>query len=254
MFYDIFTSFLEIPGIFISIGIILMLIELFRKKGSWLSIFIMCLSIYILSSGWFAKIFVTPLENKYPSLEINSLKNFSEESVIVILGGGIIPMTPRYGEGELSDSALKRVYEGYLIHKNYNLPIIVTGGQLRGTNIPEATIMKQELINFGVNPSYIYAEEKAKNTQQNAMFVLEYLENKNYNNIFLVTSAVHMHRALKYFENVSDDINIIPFPTGYLVSNEQIKWYDFLPEIDSLKANAAALHEYLGLIKFAVTN
>jgi len=253
LLYDIFTSFIEIPGIFISILLFLIIIKLFHSKKFSFSLFLVTILIYIFSCGWYARIFVFPLENNYQPLsyEITNFQN-DDNAAIVILGGGIISNTPKSKIGELSDSALKRVFEGFLIYKRTEIPIIVTGGKLKGIEIPEAEVMKEELLKLGVSSEDIYVESNAKNTKQNAQFVVEILENEDFDTILLVTSAVHMTRAMNYFNKYAKSKKVIPIPTGYLITQDRPNWYDFLPQIEFLKANASALHEYLGLIKMKV--
>jgi uncharacterized SAM-binding protein YcdF (DUF218 family) len=252
IFYDIFTAFIEIPGIFISLCIIFLIIFLIRRKKLSIPLLTVCIVIYVFSSGWFAKIMVLPLENRYPSVDVSQLDDTQEKGVIVVLGGGIIPETPREGSGELSDSAMKRVYEGFLLYKKLQFPIVVTGGKLLGTEIPEAQIMKEELLKMGVKPNDIYVEPLAKNTKQNAEFTLKLLETDEVQKIYLVTSAIHLTRAMNYFESYTN-INIVPVPTDYKISREELKWYDFLPDMRFLEATSSAWHEYLGLVKFKIS-
>lgn len=231
----------------------MIIIKLFHSKKFSFSLFLVTILIYIFSCGWYARIFVFPLENNYQPLsyEITNFQN-DDNAAIVILGGGIISNTPKSKIGELSDSTLKRVFEGFLIYKRTEIPIIVTGGKLKGIEIPEAEVMKEELLKLGVSSEDIYVEPNAKNTKQNAQFVVEILENEDFDTILLVTSAVHMTRAMNYFNKYAKSKKVIPIPTGYLISQDRLNWYDFLPQIEFLKANASALHEYLGLIKMKV--
>lgn len=253
MIYDFFVSFIEIPGIFISILCLFIIYNLYRTKKFSISLCFITILIYIFSCGWYARIFVSPLENNYlPQPSAISNLQIDENAAIVILGGGIIPNTPNSHTGELSDSALKRIIEGFLIHKTIQIPIIVTGGKLRYTEISEAEVMKEELQKLGVSNEDIYVEPYAKNTKQNALFVKEIVENEGFNTILLVTSAIHMKRSMNYFNKYMNYITIIPVPTGYLISHNKVNWYDFLPQIEFLKANAFALHEYLGLIKLEI--
>ncbi|RLL88491.1 hypothetical protein CN13_07710 [Petrotoga sp. HKA.pet.4.5] len=191
------------------------------------------------------------MENRYPPVNVSQLDDTQEKGVIVVLGGGIIPETPREGSGELSDSAMKRVYEGFLLYKKLQFPIVVTGGKLLGTEIPEAQIMEEELLKMGVKPTDILVEPLAKNTKQNAEFTLKLLEDNQVQRIYLVTSATHLTRAMNYFESYTN-IDIVPVPTDYKISREELKWYDFLPDMGSLEAASSAWHEYLGLVKFKI--
>lgn len=251
MLYDIFTAFIEIPGIFIFITLILLMLKFIKDKKFYYSLLVLSVTFYAFSSGWFAKLLVFPLENKYEPLEISKVRPLNEPSIIIILGGGVIPETPDRELGELSHSAMKRVYQGFLLYQQLNSPIIVTGGKLMGMQVAEATVMKNELIKLGVEPENIFVEDQAKNTKQNAELSMQILENRKIEKVFLVSSAIHLPRAMKYFKEY-DNIEIIPVPCDYLISREKLNFYDFLPDIQFLKANSSAWHEYLGLIKYNI--
>ena len=73
--------------------------------------------------------------------------------------------------------------------------------------------MRDLLVEWGVPSTAILIETKSLNTYQNAINVKPILESHNINNVLLVTSAIHMPRALATFQSVG--INAIPSPTDY---------------------------------------
>ncbi|WP_459997003.1 YdcF family protein, partial [Marinitoga arctica] len=245
----IIQSFIEIPGLFISL-ILLFNIKKFSKK----MIFISILIIYIFSIQITSRILVYPLEDSFEPINFNDIDK-TTPSIIVILGGGAISNTPNSPNlGELSDQSLKRIYKGYELYKKTNFPIVISGGNPPNTNyIPEALIMRYYLVKFGVNPSNLFIEPDAKTTQENAIYVKNLIESMKINKIYLITSAIHMPRSYKIFsEYFNNNIKIIPVPSNYLITRDKISWIDFKPDIDSLKANAYAIHEYLGMLYFLI--
>ncbi len=206
---------------------------------------------YIISTGWFTRLFVTPLENNHPPFNTQG-KFFEEDGLIVILGGGIISDTENNTISSLSDQSLARVYKGYLLYKDLGYPIIVTGGKLPGTDdIPEAFLMKETLIKMGVNPTDIYIEIEARNTKENAKFTADIKKELKANNVYLVTSAIHMTRSYNSFNKYIED-NLIPVPAYYFVPKRSLSWSDFIPSINNLRATALAFHEYLGIIFYKI--
>ncbi|OQY10130.1 MAG: hypothetical protein B6I29_02110 [Marinitoga sp. 4572_148] len=88
-------------------------------------------------------------------------------------------------------------------------------------------------------------------SDQAFIYVKNLIESMKINRIFLVTSAIHMPRSFKIFSNYFDDnVKIIPVPSNYLITRDNITWIDFKPDIDSLRANAMAIHEYIGMLYF----
>ncbi|MDK2945870.1 YdcF family protein [Geotoga petraea] len=249
IFQKILSSFLEFPGFFITLNIIMFLYYLKKEKRIRKYLIIVTVFIYIISSGWFTRIFVTPLENNFPPFTTEG-QFFEDNGLIVILGGGIISDTESNTISSLSDQSLARVYKGYLLYKDLGYPIVVTGGKLPGTeDIPEAFLMKETLIKMGVKPSDIYIEIEARNTKENAKFTAEIKKELDIKNVYLVTSAIHMARSYSSFKEYIEK-GLVPVPAYYFVPKTKLSWSDFIPSINNLRATALAFHEYLGMIYY----
>ncbi|MGM0641059.1 MAG: YdcF family protein [Thermotogota bacterium] len=247
----ILSSFLEFPGFFITLNIIMFFYYLKKEKRIRKYLIVITIFVYVISTGWFTRIFVTPLENNHPPFSTQG-KFFEDDGLIVVLGGGIISDTENNTISSLSDQSLARVYKGYLLYKDLGYPIIVTGGKLPGTDdIPEAFLMKETLIKMGVNPNDIYIEIEARNTNENAKFTADIKKQIKANNVYLVTSAVHMTRSYNSFNKYIEE-NLIAVPAYYFVSKTNLSWTDFIPNINNLRATALAFHEYLGIVFYKI--
>lgn len=248
----ILSAFFEVPGIFVTLCIIMFFYYLKKEKRIRKFLLIITIIVYIISTGWFARLFVTPLENAYQPFELQGKFLDDSKGLIVVLGGGVISNTPLDNIGELSDQSLQRIYNSYILYKNLGYPMVVTGGKLPETdNLPEAFKMKEVLIKLGVPPADIYIESNARNTEENAKYTADVIENLGINKVYLVTSAIHMKRAVKVFKN-NISVELIPVPVNYMISRNNISWYDFLPKIEFLKATSAAWHEILGNLFYSL--
>ncbi len=154
---------------------------------------------------------------------------------------------------------MKRLLYGIMLAKQYNLPIIYTGGY----RDPEAVIETvQELnkmldLNLTMPKKFmhrfsLYLETESRNTHENALFTKAFLNKAGISNpqICLVTSAFHMLRANMIFQKVG--FKTIPAPTDFkavLASN--LNW---LPETNALQLSYLALHEYLGYLRYLYKN
>jgi len=200
---------------------------------------------YLINTGIGTYIFVKPLEIKYHGINI-----FAETDIdaIVILGGGII-IGP--DSNYLNPHALQRIYKSVLLLKKMDVPIIVTGGKSLGRNgPPEAQIMAKVLENMGVDFEKIIVEPRAKNTYENSFYTNEICKKRNWKNLILVTSAVHMERAMRCFKIF--DVKVVPCPTDYRYDYSSLSWIDFIPTQEALDANLAAIHEFLGLLWYKI--
>lgn len=83
--------------------------------------------------------------------------------------------------------------------------LITTGGKGRLFNLTSKSLgelTKDYLINKGVNPNKVLVENKSLNTAQNAKFALEIMKKNNFNSAIVITSAYHIGRAKKIFEEI----------------------------------------------------
>jgi uncharacterized SAM-binding protein YcdF (DUF218 family) len=109
--------------------------------------------------------------------------------------------------------------------------------------------MKALLAEWGVSKKNIIIETESLNTYRNAVNSKPLLNKQGVKRVLLVTSAIHMPRALATFRTLG--INAIPSPTDYMETNQkkyEIK--DFLPNIDALGDTSLAVKEYLGMMAY----
>ncbi|SDC50478.1 MULTISPECIES: YdcF family protein [unclassified Candidatus Frackibacter] len=244
------------PGLFLVLigGILLFLWEHRNRYRSrnykmnyvYSGLIVLFLVIYILSSYVGEFILVSPLENSFPPRTYTEVKRkINDKSIIVVLGGGVVRGTPL--GSEIGKTTLKRLYAGWQLQQKTGLDIVVSGGIVPGADATSgADIMENVLLDWGVNQEKIITESQSKNTWQNAVNTTELLEKLEYEEIILVTSAVHMNRAIYSFQE-NGNLSLIAVPTDYILDKE-LSLLDFLPNRISLRNSLSALHEWVGLV------
>lgn len=76
---------------------------------------------------------------------------------------------------------------------------VVSGGQGKGEDIPEAEAMRRYLTDNGISPERIYAESESTNTRENFRFSKPILEELGITDgIVVVTNEFHQYRAELY--------------------------------------------------------
>ena len=108
------------------------------------------------------------------------------------------------------------------------------------------------LVDMGVPREMISFNEKPRNTEEEAKFIMMELQVKN-PKILLVTSAWHMTRAKMLFERAGFDV--VPAPTDFEMSGvaeEPVRFSDFLPYAEVLPRNAAAIKEWVAQLWYWV--
>lgn len=206
--------------------------------------------LYLGSISPVTDLIIRPLENKYPPLDMAAAASAAASAAaIVVLGGGIVTSSPEYeGRGSLRTDALKRAVYAVQLHNQLQLPVIVSGGSpLRGEGEAEAVVAARTLVSLGVPADSVLAEGKSRNTWENARFVSE---EYGFKRVVLVTSAYHMGRSVKAF--VDNALDPVPAPTDYKTSRSKYRLIDFFPDAGAMSDLGRALHEYLGMVYYAI--
>lgn len=183
-----------------------------------------------------------------PPLTVSQLKQ-RDVQAIVILGGGRYAEAPEYqGRDTVSRYTLERLRYGAALHRQSDLPILVTGGSPFGRAVPEGELMRQVLeTDFKLPVRWV--ENASSNTWENARFSQVQLAQAGITRIALVTHAWHMPRSILAFEQ--SGLTVIPAPTAYTTRGGPLL-LQFVPDAGALEDSRKALHELLGRVWYAV--
>lgn len=237
-----FSSPLSLALIFSLVGLML-LFGRHRLAGAGL-LMVALVGLGVCSLPVVADILLRSLEERYP--EIAAVELPTAEAVIV-LGGGVDPRSKGRLYPDLQ-SAADRIWHAARIYHAGKAPLVILSGGIfprRGTGASEAGAMQMFLTDLGVPTNAIRLEERSHNTHENAVFTAEMLREAGITRVVLVTSALHMHRAMAAFRAVG--VEAVPAPTDFMVWDEPDHLLRWLPDVRSFSLNTAVLHEYLGL-------
>ena len=203
------------------------------------------------SSEIFSKWLVRSLEWRYLTDG-----NIPQAEAIVVLGGGTRPQIAPRPWYELNEAGDRILYGSWLYKQGKAPVMVVTGGRAEwigeGGN-PESEDMAAIASMLGVSSDKIIQESSSFNTRENAVNTKQILYKRGINKILLVTSAMHMPRAMEIFRRVG--FEVIAAPTDFLsVNNENNKGFaiilDLLPSAEALRNTTNALKEYVGLFAY----
>ena len=186
------------------------------------------------------------LEQRYPAMRLEQLPT---ADVIVVLGGALEAAAPPARLDPNLGAAADRIWYAARLYRAGKAPrVLVSGGQLpwSGVEQPESSVMAELLQEWGVPAAAILQESASRTTRENRDYSLPLLHAHGVRRVLLVTSALHMPRALALFR--VSDFEIIPAPTDfeiYSVNNAHLlRW---LPDAQALADSSRAFKEYLGL-------
>jgi uncharacterized SAM-binding protein YcdF (DUF218 family) len=243
----IVTSFLIPPGILVLLLFVCCVYFISRRR--WKEGFASCAAAIVvwgISTVVFADILLMGLEYSY------LIPKSPRGDVIVLLGGGIYDGVPDLsGIGSPSVEMCGRIITAVRLQKLLGIPVIVSSGRVfESQTASESAVVKRFLEDLGVPHERIIAEDKSRDTIENAKYTALICNRYGYKRPILVTSAFHMKRSVISFEKAG--LNVLPVPASFRTWNKKIYgWQDFLP--GGFEGISIALHEYLGLIfyKFA---
>jgi uncharacterized SAM-binding protein YcdF (DUF218 family) len=169
---------------------------------------------------------------------------------IVVLSAEADPEAPEYGRSVPGRDTLVRVHYGAHLQRRTGLPILVTGGAAFAGEEPVALAM-QRTLEHQLGAKVAWVDDKARTTFENAAQASELLRDAGIDRVYLVTHAWHMPRARRSFEAAG--IEVVPAPTGFRARPWQ-GLRSLLPHWSAVRDSYLALHEWLGLLVYAVAH
>jgi uncharacterized SAM-binding protein YcdF (DUF218 family) len=143
---------------------------------------------------------------------------------------------------------LERMRAGVLMQRRTGLPVLVTGGVLEPGSAPIATLMAQSLRDeFGVPVRWI--EPASEDTWQNAEFSAALLHAAGINSVYLVSHAWHLRRGAMAFAHFG--IATTPAPLRY-DRPARFNFDEFVPHASAVLNSYFALHEWIGILYYAL--
>jgi uncharacterized SAM-binding protein YcdF (DUF218 family) len=180
---------------------------------------------------------------------------------IVVLGGATEPALPPRTDVELGDAGERLMHAARLFQRGKAPIVLVCAGrpEYSARPTPEAPDMAEVLRRFGVPKDAILEEDRSRNTFENAVEAKRMLEPLHLHRILLVTSALHMPRAVGLFRH--QGFEVVPAPADFKVVDVQRRSSDLpfarillsalIPSAEALAATTKALREHLGIAVYS---
>jgi len=186
-----------------------------------------------------------------------------QAAVIVVLGGGTESADPPRPMTEVNDAGDRVLFAARLYHQGAAPYILVSGGNLDFSSARGATpaVEMADLLSLtNVPPEAIWLQADSQNTYEDALYSAQMLSEQDIQEIILVTSALHMPRALALFEK--QGLEVIPAPVDFTITQQN--WENafkpgldefliyLLPNASSLGLTTNVLKEYLGMLVYSL--
>ncbi|MBN2638603.1 MAG: YdcF family protein [Bacteroidales bacterium] len=191
--------------------------------------------------------------NKIVSIwDINPVPIEEHYDVGIVLGGSTITFDKKYNRSIFHDNGDRLIQAVELYKKGTIKKILITGGSanLIYKDVKEAKLMNSFLRSIDIPASDILIDTLAENTHQNAVYSKEILQNyPQLNNYLLITSSMHMRRAVACFEE--ENVQVTPYPTNLLGSagKSNLEYY-LRPDVSNILIWNGMIHEMIGYVAY----
>lgn len=229
----LFSAWLLPPGLQTGLLLGSALLHKRRPRASLALLVLAMLSLYVLSTPYFARPLIQDVETRFTPLPAKAF------TAVVCLTGGNNYNAPEFGgTGPSGASALRCLYGLMLAHERH-LPLVISGA---GYLDPPEALKVQDYLNRLQTPVTLLLESDSRNTQEAPGAVLQHYPHLR-GSIILVTDALHMHRASGWFRQAGFEVS--EASTRY-VSFEPTSLKSFMPDALILDYSRAALREWSG--------
>jgi uncharacterized SAM-binding protein YcdF (DUF218 family) len=228
------------------LGLLLLFVALFivwRKHR--LAIFLVAGAVFWLLGSWLSGPMIRLAQIGYDTPHWPRL---AQRTVIIVLGGGtvhrgdklLVPKGDSMTRIELAAAIYKRCEQ-----EGKQCTVIMTGGNPQNHEESEADLYGSLLVAAGIKRSDLILENQSLDTYENARNTYKILLTRQYDTSVLITSSLHMNRALLAF----DAFDLHPQPAVAYVRNPK-SW--LVPHPEGWFDSVAAFHEILGVARFHV--
>jgi uncharacterized SAM-binding protein YcdF (DUF218 family) len=192
---------------------------------------------------------ILPLEERFPQLDPAQ----GAPSGIIVLGGAIDPKISIARQQVSLDTAAERLTSAVKLAREYpSARIVASGGNAAlGSGPPESNFAARFLEDLGVPRDRIILETQSRNTAENAAFTKRLVTPKPGERWLLITSAMHMPRAIGAFRQTGFPVEA--YPVDYQTAGWPDRWARPGSFMDGISRTDTAVHEWLGLFVYWIT-
>lgn len=233
-------------GLLLVVAGALLLWHRWRIAGGTL-VAVAVIGLYLLSTPVVATALAGELERRFGPVAVGELPR---ADAIVILGGGVSPPARPRAAADLGRS-FDRVWFGARLFRAGLAPLVITTGArpYADDGVSAAVATRELLQQLGVPRTAVETRGDSRSTREDALAVSAELERRGLEDVLLVTSALHMPRALAAFHALN--VQVWPAPTDHeVIAAGRSGTWSWLPYPWAFALTNRAWHEYVGMLYY----
>lgn len=173
----------------------------------------------------------------------------------IVMGGGIITYD-NINDRRTYRNNIDRVLQAIELYKAGKIDkLLLSGGagNLIFRDMLEADLIKDFLLQIGIDENDILLDTLSDNTYQNAVYCTRILKENGLDKdkILLITSAVHMRRSVGCFRR--QGVEVIPYSTNKYAGIRRYQFeHFFVPQIVNFILWKKIIHETIGYVVYDI--
>jgi uncharacterized SAM-binding protein YcdF (DUF218 family) len=209
------------------------------------------LACWVLSAPVVSNRLLASIESRWPQpsdAELQARLGGQAPRVLVLAGG----WSRRTLDGEqivMGGQTWERTWAGIGLVRRLGGDLLVSGAPLRDGSDSVARHMAELALATGLPPARVRVEQRSTSTRENLAFSDQAFGLRQGQPVVLVTSALHMRRAVASAQAIG--LKVLPYPCDYR-ADLALAWQDFLPSNAGPEALEEVLHEWLGYLTYAL--
>ena len=246
MISDIVRFFLDPFHLFIFLvfaGAISVLMKKDRCKRWFFSVAFIWL--ILITTPFLPFLILNSLESKYNPILEPDPGLLETEVHIVVLAAGYSWNDRLPSNSQLDNKTLVRLIEGIRLYKKLPNSTLITSGPYNNPKISQAEVAKQAAIDLGVAEQKILIQERPGTTAEEVNYYLSNFYRGQ--QVIVVTSASHMHRAVQLFQRAG--IEVHPSPANFKYRDMEGLRITIMPSLSHVENLRSGLFEYSALLR-----
>jgi uncharacterized SAM-binding protein YcdF (DUF218 family) len=191
-----------------------------------------------------------PLESRFPRWDAMR----GPPAGVIVLSGGVIRSERSTDREVVLGDAAERILAAVELARRYsNTRVVFTGGNpnLLASGPIEGDFVVRFFESFGVSRDRVIIERKSRDTAENATFTKRLVMPKSDERWLLVTSAMHMPRAIGAFQMAGFTVDA--YPVDYQTGSTEHPSTLFRALLNNIRKTNRAVHEWIGLLVYWMT-
>lgn len=247
---ELLHLFLSLPFILIVVLAVLAMLAFRARAASglrpWRYVFLFAgMGVYFISAPLISNAILRWIESSYSAPLPANVAQLKQPTIFVLTAGWLRTTALGY-ESKLSEAGWERTHAAVQLWKRTGGILIFSGAPTPAGDDSAAAGMARVAQQLGVPAAAIKIESASLNTHENFLFSKSLL-NARTGEILLVTSALHMPRAMAVAKRMA--IPMIAYPCDFR-GEERPTWRLWLPSNAGPEMLEEALHELLGILQY----